>query len=271
MARRAVNQHKTKPAKRTPRRRTRGSRNNPSKVLSNFQAIDVVYFQRWRNLFGSERAVEHLEDLLRSKPSWHVSASGKVTRVDLGFWVRTTLSEETRDDGVDCLAVYYRPAAHDPKKYSRYNGRFFLRPIDINECEERLGRGNNSDFSPIEKFEQEEGLRPRTPPRLYSAAAPLPPASETTPAQQLEDKTGDPVEADDGLSAGDSPQESKVDGWQVRRVKQALQALFPPDGHPPLEMALKAILKRINEEFFKPRLWKFASLDSLARAMGRRT
>jgi hypothetical protein len=205
MARRAVNQHKTKPAKRTSRRKlSRQSRRGS--LPPNCQAIDDVYFRRWRDLFGSERALQHLEDTLRSRPSWLFSARGEVTRVDPGFWLSTTLSEEINAEGIDCLAVHYTAPVHGPN-YSRYNGRFFLRTVDIIEYEERWS-GNNvtSDYSPVEKFEQEEGLRPRTPPRRYPAAVAPPPGPETAPDQPPEDKTGDPVEAeaDDSLSAVES-------------------------------------------------------------------
>jgi hypothetical protein len=95
--------------------------------------------------------------------------------------------------------------------------------------------------------------------------APPPPASLPAPEQQ--------PEVAEHLSAGQSSQElkPKAKGRQVRRVEQALQELFPPDGHPPVEATQKAILKRVNEEFFKPRGWKPAKRDALARAMGLRT
>jgi hypothetical protein len=176
---RAVAQGKTKSAKRTSRRKK-----NPKAIPPNCQAINDVFFRRWRDLFGSERAEEHLEDLLRSKPSWHVSARGKATLVDLRFWQRATLSEEINAEGVDCLAVHYTPPVHGPN-YSRYRGRFFLRTVDIIEYEERFASGNNfviSDYSPVEKFEQEEGLRP---PRLAPAAPPpLQPAPKAAPKKK---------------------------------------------------------------------------------------
>jgi hypothetical protein len=96
--------------------------------------------------------------------------------------------------------------------------------------------------------------------------------SRRPPASQLpEDKTGDLVEAeaDDGLSTVESPQESKVEGWQVRRLRKALKEKYPPDGHPPLDMTLTAILKGVDE-IYKREGWTFASPDSLARLMGRR-
>jgi len=100
---------------------------------------------------------------------------------------------------------------------------------------------------------------------------PRPPAAQTAPDQQLEDKTGDPVEAeaDDGLSAGDSPQESKVEGWQRRRLRKALKEKYPPEGHPPVDMTLTAILKSVDA-IYKREGWKFASPETLARVMGRR-
>jgi len=73
-------------------------------------------------------------------------------------------------------------------------------------------------------------------------------------------------------SAAQSSQESpkpKAEGWKVRRVKQALKEKFPPNGHPPADMAAKTILDRVNEVFTLQN-WKTASRDTLARAMGRR-
>jgi hypothetical protein len=99
-----------------------------------------------------------------------------------------------------------------------------------------------------------------------------PPASQPAPAQQLEDKTGDPVEAeaDDGLSTVESPQETKVDGWQVRRVKEVLREfIFSPDGRPPTDTTVKAVQTDVNE-IFDAWGWKLASRDTVARAMGRR-
>jgi len=96
------------------------------------------------------------------------------------------------------------------------------------------------------------------------------PASQTTPVQQLEDKVGpDPLNADRPSAVQSSQDKPKAEGRQVSRVKQALQKLFPPDGHPPVDTTQKAILKRVNE-FFKLQGWKPASRDSLARAMGLR-
>jgi|SRR6516164_7680430 len=117
---RAVKQDKTKSAKRTPRRKK-----TPKAIPPNCQVIDDIFFQRWRGLFGSERGRQYLEDLLHSRPSWHVSASGKVTRVDSGFWPRTTLSEETDDDGADHLAHHYRPYVHETGLFSIQEGTFF--------------------------------------------------------------------------------------------------------------------------------------------------
>jgi hypothetical protein len=59
------------------------------------------------------------------------------------------------------------------------------------------------------------------------------------------------------------------EGRQVSRVKQALKELFPPDGRPPDDMLLKTVGNHVNK-IFEERRWKPASLDSLARAMGRR-
>jgi hypothetical protein len=82
------------------------------------------------------------------------------------------------------------------------------------------------------------------------------PASETAD-QQLKDKPGS--------------QESvkSKDGWQVRRLRKALKEKYPPDGHPPVDMTLTAILKSVDA-IYKREGWKFASPDTLARLMGRR-
>jgi hypothetical protein len=178
---RAVEQHKTKPAK---RKSGRGSRSSPSKIgPPDSQSIEDVFFQRWRDIFGSERALQHLEDFLRSRPSWHVSASGEVTPGDPGFWQRATLSVGIDVEGVDCLAVHYTGYVHDPD-YSQYDdGRWFLRTVDIIEYEERLASGNNviSDYDPVAEFEREIEGRPRAPPRLSPTTAappPVPPSKE---------------------------------------------------------------------------------------------
>jgi hypothetical protein len=98
-----------------------------------------------------------------------------------------------------------------------------------------------------------------------------PPASQPASDQPPEDRTGDPVEAgvDDGLSTVESPQESKVDGWQVRRLRKALKEKYPPDGYAPVDMTLVAILKSVDA-IYKREGWKLASPDTLARVMGRR-
>ena len=226
--------------------------------------------------------MQHLEDLLRSKPSWHVSASGKVTHVDPGYWQRATLSVKTDADGVDRLAVRYTPYVHDPD-YSQYNGRFFLRTVDIIECEERLGGSNNvlSNYDPIAEFEREEGLRPRSPApisvpkkkrrkaRQHPTITPPPAASQIAPDNKA---SPDSVKAEvvERPSAGQSPQESKAEGWQIRRVKEVFrEILFRPDGRPPADKTVKAVQKDINE-IFDAWGWKLASRDTVARAMGRR-
>jgi hypothetical protein len=61
----------------------------------------------------------------------------------------------------------------------------------------------------------------------------------------------------------------KAEGWQVRRIKQVLKEAFPPDGLPPNDMPLKTVRNRVNV-IFERRRWKPASVDSVARAMGRR-
>ena len=78
---------------------------------------------------------------------------------------------------------------------------------------------------------------------------PRPPASQTAPAQQ--------------------PEEDKGDGWQVGRVKKALKEKYPPDGQPPIDLPLKTVRDDLKD-IFKRQGWKLASLDSVARAIGRR-
>ena len=56
---------------------------------------------------------------------------------------------------------------------------------------------------------------------------------------------------------------------QQTRVLQVLPTVFPPDGHPPVDLSLQAIQNRIEEEFGKRR-WRLASMDTIARALGRR-
>ena len=72
------------------------------------------------------------------------------------------------------------------------------------------------------------------------------------------------------LSAVQSSQESKAEGWQIRRVKEVFrEILFRPDGRPPADKTVKAVQKDINE-IFDAWGWKLASRDTVARAMGRR-
>jgi hypothetical protein len=94
-----------------------------------------------------------------------------------------------------------------------------------------------------------------------------PPAPQTAPARQLEDKVG-PA---DRSSAGQSSQETKLkpDGWQTRRLRTALKEKYPPDGHPPVDMTLTAILQSVDA-IYKRERWKLASPDCLSRLMGRR-
>jgi hypothetical protein len=61
----------------------------------------------------------------------------------------------------------------------------------------------------------------------------------------------------------------KAEGWQVRHLREALKEKYPPDGHPPVDMTLTAILNSVDG-IFKRQGWKLASPDTLARVMGRR-
>ena len=56
---------------------------------------------------------------------------------------------------------------------------------------------------------------------------------------------------------------------QQTRVLEVLPTVFPPDGHPPIDLTLQQIQNRIEPEFTKRR-WRLASTDTIARALGRR-
>jgi hypothetical protein len=107
--------------------------------------------------------------------------------------------------------------------------------------------------------------------RVLELWPPHPPAAQTAPKQQPKDKAGpDPLNGDHPSAVQSSQDKSKREGPQVRHVRQALKELFPPNSQPPVDLTQKEILKRVNEQFFKPRGWKPASRDTLARVMGRR-
>jgi hypothetical protein len=206
-------------------------------------------FQRMRDRLGSsEDAKNELYALLcdretRSARSY-VNASGEeaLDLLDAEFWRNTAHLEVDTDpsDGVDHIAVRYPRYVH----LSDGSEEFFVRAADV------------------ERWER---------PYSMTAAPPRPPASQPAPDQQPEDKASpDPLNADRPSAVQSSQDKPKREGPQVRRVRQALQELFPPNGHPPVDLTQKKILKRVNEEFFKPRNWKPAKPDSLARAMGRR-
>ena len=98
-----------------------------------------------------------------------------------------------------------------------------------------------SEYDHIARFEREPGGRLWTPPDdLYPTIETPPPASPTA-----------------------------KEGWQIRRVKVAFKELFPPDGCPPEDMLQKTVHADVKA-FFKARGQKSVSLDSVARAMGRR-
>ena len=65
----------------------------------------------------------------------------------------------------------------------------------------------------------------------------------------------------------DEPDEPKADGWQVARVKELLPIAFPKG------LPTKARYKEIQNRFAplcKSKGWKLPSIDSIARALGRR-
>ena len=87
------------------------------------------------------------------------------------------------------------------------------------------------------------------------------------------DKGAGPAGYDGGAVKGSRPDEpvgiaTKAHGpWQIDRINQALAMEFP-DGVPP-DVTGKEIQRRI-EPFFKRNSWKLPSVDSIARARGRR-
>jgi hypothetical protein len=74
---RAVEQHKTKPAKRTSRQRSRSSQNNPSKTEPSPWLLLNDLFRRWRaRLESSQETVGELWDLLRDPETRSAFVSG---------------------------------------------------------------------------------------------------------------------------------------------------------------------------------------------------
>jgi hypothetical protein len=64
-------------------------------------------------------------------------------------------------------------------------------------------------------------------------------------------------------------QKPKVGGRQAARIKAVLPEIFSPDGKVPDAMPLKTVHSRVKDAF-AARGWKPASLDTVARAIGRR-
>jgi hypothetical protein len=58
-------------------------------------------------------------------------------------------------------------------------------------------------------------------------------------------------------------------GPQVNRIRKALSKKFPPNGRAPANLTDKAVLLLLVPEFDKNG-WKHPSIDSIARARGRR-
>jgi hypothetical protein len=74
-----------------------------------------------------------------------------------------------------------------------------------------------------------------------------------------------PRDGADGDGDDTSVASSGRDGPAIRRIKQALPTLFPPDGRVPDHVATEKVRARIEAECG----WK-AGYDSVARALGRR-
>ena len=74
---RVVEQHKTKPAKRTSRRRSRSSQNNPSKTKQSPWLSTDDLFRRWRaRLESSQETVGEVEALLRNRETRSAFVNG---------------------------------------------------------------------------------------------------------------------------------------------------------------------------------------------------
>jgi hypothetical protein len=58
-------------------------------------------------------------------------------------------------------------------------------------------------------------------------------------------------------------------GWQLDRINEVLQTLYPPHGRPPSNLTIKAVHRLIEREFEKKGR-KPPGPDSVARALGRR-
>jgi hypothetical protein len=59
------------------------------------------------------------------------------------------------------------------------------------------------------------------------------------------------------------------EGWQLKRIKDVLLTIFLPDGRVPSNLTDKAVQARLVPVFEKNG-WKLPSIDSIARARGRR-
>jgi hypothetical protein len=158
---RAVAEHKTKPANRTSRRKTRPG------------AFDVLL----KDVFPLEpnKALQCLTALARQWPSMPVLKWG-VHSKRWGILPLEAISVSVGIDpatGIDTLGIrdtrYFHPALDEPAE-------FYARSTDIADIESaELLRGGDkvmveSDYDPIAKFEQEIAGQPRTPPRLYPAS-----------------------------------------------------------------------------------------------------
>jgi hypothetical protein len=72
------------------------------------------------------------------------------------------------------------------------------------------------------------------------------------------------------FGAPDNPErQAQKSGWQLKRIKKVLPILFPPDGRVPSNLTDKAVQRRLVPVFEKNG-WKEPSIDSIARARGRR-
>jgi hypothetical protein len=207
-------------------------------------------FRRWARLGSSEDVVDELEALLRSRETrsairYVYAGEGETGEqvtcrlLDGEFWKNYAYPlVDTDSDGVDHIAVHYTDHSLADRT------EFFVRAVDA---------------------ERHEGL-------YFPALAPPPVSQSVDPQPEAETAIPDSVEikTDEDLSARQPPQESPKgedeDGWQVRRVKEALEKTFPPHGRPPIDWTLKEILEGIKP-IFEAQSWKLASPDSVGRAL----
>jgi hypothetical protein len=152
--------------------------NNPSKAGSSYWMLLKDAYPQLCKYFEPDEAVQRLL-LMPIKKRYVKSGRERIlsaAEIDLSVEIDATT-------GAGYLKIhdgeYFHPSVK-PKPAE------FLVPVAAVAREQQLGSGNNvaSDYSPVEKFEQEEGLRPRTPPRLTPTAPTPTPKKKRRKAKQ---------------------------------------------------------------------------------------